>query len=71
LVIFFTRPEVLSALLTLANFDQADPDGVTCPLVQGARPSSIIRGSGSRGITLGQYWGCLIRRPVPAFRSIS
>jgi len=39
-VIFFARPEVLSALFTLANFDQADPDGVTCPFGSGC--SSII-----------------------------
>jgi hypothetical protein len=39
-VIFFARPEVLSALFTLANFDQADPDGVICPFGSGC--SSII-----------------------------
>ncbi|MDD1711631.1 MAG: DUF169 domain-containing protein [Methanoregulaceae archaeon] len=39
-VIFFARPEVLSALFTLANFDRADPDGVVCPFGSGC--SSII-----------------------------
>ena len=39
-VIFFARPEVLSALFTLANFDQSDPDGVICPFGSGC--SSII-----------------------------
>jgi hypothetical protein len=39
-VIFFARPEVLSALFTLANFDQADPNGVICPFGSGC--SSII-----------------------------
>jgi uncharacterized protein (DUF169 family) len=39
-VIFFARPEVLSALFTLASFDQADPDGVICPFGSGC--SSII-----------------------------
>ena len=40
-VIFFARPEVLSGLFTLANFDQADPEaGVTCPF--GAGCGSII-----------------------------
>jgi uncharacterized protein (DUF169 family) len=39
-VIFFARPEVLSALFTLANFDLVDPDGVTCPFGSGC--SSII-----------------------------
>jgi hypothetical protein len=40
-VIFFTRPEVLSGLFTLANFDQADPNGgVICPF--GAGCGSII-----------------------------
>lgn len=39
-VIFFARPEVLSALFTLAHFDQADPDGVICPFGSGC--SSII-----------------------------
>ena len=38
-VIFFARPEVLSGLFTLANFDQSDPNGVICPM--GAGCSSI------------------------------
>jgi uncharacterized protein (DUF169 family) len=39
-VIFFARPELLSGLFTLANFDQADPNGVICPFGSGC--SSII-----------------------------
>jgi hypothetical protein len=39
-VIFFARPEVLSALFTLANFDRADPDTVICPFGSGC--SSIV-----------------------------
>src|SRR5690606_17444925 len=39
-VVFFARPEVLSGLFTLANYDQADPDGVICPF--GAGCSSIF-----------------------------
>jgi uncharacterized protein (DUF169 family) len=39
-VIFFARPEVISGLFTLANFDQVDPEGVICPF--GAGCSSII-----------------------------
>ena len=39
-VIFFARPEVLSALFTLANFDRADRNGVICPFGSGC--SSII-----------------------------
>jgi hypothetical protein len=39
-VIFFARPEVLSGLYTLANFDQSDPNGVICPM--GAGCSSIL-----------------------------
>jgi len=39
-VIFFARPEVLSGLFTLANFDQSDPEGVFCPM--GAGCSSIL-----------------------------
>lgn len=39
-VIFFARPEVLSGLFTLANFDQSDPNGVICPM--GAGCSTII-----------------------------
>jgi uncharacterized protein (DUF169 family) len=39
-VIFFARPEVLSGLFTLANFDQGDPNGVICPM--GAGCSSLI-----------------------------
>ena len=39
--IFFARPEVLSGLFTLANFDQADPyGGVICPFGSGC--SSIV-----------------------------
>ncbi|MDG6257154.1 MAG: DUF169 domain-containing protein [Methanomicrobiaceae archaeon] len=38
--VFFARPEVLSGLFTLANFDQADPNGVICPF--GAGCSSIV-----------------------------
>lgn len=34
-VVFFARPEVLSGLFTLANFDQADPNGVICPFGSG------------------------------------
>lgn len=40
IVIFFARPEVLSGLFTLANFDQSDPNGVICPM--GAGCSSIL-----------------------------
>jgi Uncharacterised ArCR, COG2043 len=40
-VIFFARPEVLSGLFTLANFDEADPEGgVACPF--GAGCGSIV-----------------------------
>ncbi len=39
-VVFFARPEVLSGLFTLANFDRAEPNGVICPM--GAGCSSII-----------------------------
>jgi hypothetical protein len=40
-VIFFARPEVLSGLFTLANFDQTDPEGgVICPF--GAGCGSIV-----------------------------
>jgi hypothetical protein len=40
-VIFFARPEVLSGLFTLANFDQTDPNGgVICPFSSGC--GSII-----------------------------
>jgi len=34
-VIFFARPEVLSGLFTLANFEESDPDGVICPFSSG------------------------------------
>lgn len=39
-VVFFARPEVLAGLFTLANFDQADPNGAICPF--GAGCSSIF-----------------------------
>jgi len=38
--IFFARPEVVSGLFTLANFDRSEPDGVICPMGSGC--SSII-----------------------------
>jgi len=39
-VIFFARPEVLCGLFTLANFEEADPNGVICPFSSGC--GSII-----------------------------
>ena len=39
-VIFFARPEVLSGLFTLANFEESDPNGVICPFSSGC--GSII-----------------------------
>ncbi|MDT8358198.1 MAG: DUF169 domain-containing protein, partial [Methanomicrobiaceae archaeon] len=39
-VVFFARPEVLSGLFTLANFDRADPYGVITPF--GAGCSSVV-----------------------------
>ena len=39
-VVFFARPEVMSGLYTLANFDRSDPNGVICPMGSGC--SSII-----------------------------
>jgi uncharacterized protein (DUF169 family) len=40
-VIFFARPDVLSGLFTLANFDVADPNGVFAPFAAGC--GSIIQ----------------------------
>jgi uncharacterized protein (DUF169 family) len=40
-VVFFAKPDVLSGLYTLANFDVADPDGVIAPMGSGC--SSIIQ----------------------------
>jgi hypothetical protein len=39
--IFFARPDVLSGLFTLANFDQAEPNGVFCPFSSGC--GSIVQ----------------------------
>ena len=39
-VIFFTKPDVLSGLFTLANFDQAEPNGTFTPF--GAGCGSIV-----------------------------
>jgi hypothetical protein len=39
-VVFFAAPDVLSGLFTLANFDEATPDGVRVPF--GAGCSSVI-----------------------------
>lgn len=39
-VVFFARPEVISGLFTLANFDRPDPCGVICPF--GAGCSSVF-----------------------------
>jgi uncharacterized protein (DUF169 family) len=39
-VIFFARPDVLSGLFTLANFDQSDPNGTISPF--GAGCGSIV-----------------------------
>ncbi len=40
-VVFFARPDVLSGLFTLANFDEAEPNGVFAPF--GAGCSSVIQ----------------------------
>jgi hypothetical protein len=40
-VIFFAPPDVLSGLFTLANFDEAEPNGVFCPFCAGC--GSIIQ----------------------------
>jgi uncharacterized protein (DUF169 family) len=40
-VIFFAQPDVLSGLFTLANFDQAEPNGVFAPF--GAGCSTIVQ----------------------------
>jgi uncharacterized protein (DUF169 family) len=40
-VIFFARPDVLAGLFTLANFDEAEPNGVFAPF--GAGCSTIIQ----------------------------
>ena len=34
-IIFFARPEVITGLFTLANFDRSDPNGVICPMGAG------------------------------------
>ncbi len=39
-VIFFARPDVLSGLFTLSNFDQAEPNGVIAPFGSGC--STIV-----------------------------
>lgn len=40
-VIFFASPDVLSGLFTLANFDEADPNGVFAPFAAGC--GSIVQ----------------------------
>ena len=40
-VIFFATPDVLSGLFTLANFDEAEPNGVFCPFTAGC--GSIVQ----------------------------
>ncbi len=40
-MIFFAKPDVLSGIFTLANFDQADPNGVFTPM--GAGCNSIVQ----------------------------
>jgi uncharacterized protein (DUF169 family) len=70
-VIFFARPEVLSALFTLANFDQANPVALPVLLVPGAPRSSTIPGLSRDAITPGQCSGCSIRQHVPVSRWMS
>ncbi len=40
-VIFFATPDLLSGLFTLANFDEAEPNGVFCPFSAGC--GSIVQ----------------------------
>jgi uncharacterized protein (DUF169 family) len=51
-VIFFAQPDVLSGLFTLANFDEAEPNGVIAPF-----------GSGCSAITLYPYLEASAGRP--------
>ncbi len=39
--VFFAPPDILAGLFTLANFDQADPNGVFCPFSAGC--GSIVQ----------------------------
>ena len=39
-VVFFATPDILSGLFTLANFEEAEPNGVLARFLQGAAPSS-------------------------------
>lgn len=48
-VIFFAKPDVLSGLFTLANFDQVNPDGVIAPF--GAGCGSIVHYPYLEGLT--------------------
>jgi len=69
-VIFFARPEVLSGLFILANYDSVDPDGVICPFGPGAVPSSTTSGSNSRRSKARQYSACSTRRRGSALHRI-
>jgi uncharacterized protein (DUF169 family) len=40
-IIFFAKPDVLSGLFTLANFDEVEPNGVYCPFSAGC--GSIVQ----------------------------
>jgi Uncharacterised ArCR, COG2043 len=51
-VIFFAKPDVLSGLFTLANFDQSEPNGTFCPF-----------GSGCGSIIHSPYFETLSERP--------
>lgn len=60
-VIFFSRPEVMSGLFTLANFDRSEPSGVICPM--GAGCASIVyypwleqqKGGDDQKVVLGMF----------------
>jgi hypothetical protein len=58
-VIFFAKPDILSGLFTLANFDESEPNGVFTP--SGAGCSSIVaypyleRGSRRPRCVLGMF----------------
>jgi hypothetical protein len=53
-IIFFAKPDVLSGLFTLANFDETDPNGVISPF-----------GSGCSSIVYHPYFQSLAAHPKP------
>ena len=66
-IIFFATPDVLSGLFTLANYDEAEPNGVFCPFSAGCGSTCSIPISKKTPPAPGPSSVCSTCLPDPTF----